>query len=184
MKIGRNLQSIVISTVLFTGLLVFLFVLVLPSREKMLADKKELDAKSKEVENVSKTIVSGMNQFKKEFDDLEKEYEALSKRLPLKSSFSEILNQISKQTENLPIQVMSNNKLDPKKDDDLKILRVPIVIDIVTDYRTLGDYLRSLEDISIALTIQRLVISKDERNLAPPKLRVDIELETYISLVE
>ena len=184
MKIGRNLQSIIITAILFAGLLGFALFVVYPSAKKMIDLKKELETKRQEVENVSKTIVSGMKQFKKEFEALEKEYESLNERLPLKNSFSELLNKISKQTESLPVDVIAINRLEERQDDDLKIVRVPIIIDLITDYKTLGSYLKALEDIDIAVNIRRLVINKDEKNAKPPRLRVDIELETYISLVE
>ena len=184
MKVGRNLQSIIIATVLFIGLLGLGLGVIYPSAKKMITIKKEVETKRKEVEKVSKTIVRGMKQFKKEFKVLENEYGSLNKRLPLINSFSELLNRISKQTENLPVQVIAINRLQEKQDEDLKVIRVPIIIDLITNYKTLGDYLSSLENIEIAVNIRRLVIVKDEKNEKPPNLRVNVELETYISLVE
>ncbi|MBN1521767.1 MAG: type 4a pilus biogenesis protein PilO [Candidatus Aureabacteria bacterium] len=184
MKVGRNLQSIIIASVLFVGVVVFGSVVIYPSFTQMIRKKQELDKKQEEVDNVSKTIVKGMTQFKKEFEDLEKEYENLTEKLPLKNSFPELLNQISRQTEALPVEVIAINRLQEKEDAQLNVVRVPVIIDLITDYKTLGNYLKSLEDIEIAVTIRRLVIIKDEKNLVPPRLRVNLELETYVSLVE
>ncbi|MCK5590402.1 MAG: type 4a pilus biogenesis protein PilO [Candidatus Aureabacteria bacterium] len=184
MKFGRNLQSIVIAFVLIVSLIVFCMMFFYPTLKDMRAKREEMKVLQKKVDNVTKTIVNGMKQFKREFKDLENEYEALSKKLPSKDSYPELLNQISKKTENLKVDVMARNRLDEVLDDELKLKRIPMIVDIVIDYKTLGDYLLALEEVGIAVNIRRLIVNKDEKNLASPALRVDMELETYISLVE
>ena len=183
MKFGRNLQSIIIAIALFTALIVFSLAMVYPSVKKMLDKKQALYKKQTELENVRNTMVKGSQQFKKEFNALEKEYESLQERLPVKSSFPELLNQISLHTEKLSKEVVAINKLEKQEDEDLKVMRIPVLIDLNSDYKTLGDYLNALEGVDIAVTIKRLMIIKDEKNLVSPNLRINIELETYVSLV-
>jgi Tfp pilus assembly protein PilO len=184
MKIGRNLQSIIMAGVLVLGFFLFSFAVFYPALSKMVQKKKELIEKRQKADNINKTIVNGMNQFRKEMENLKKENETLDVRLPMNSSFPELLNQISKETEKLDVQIMTINRLEEKQDDELKILRLPMIIDLVADYKTLFEYLKALHNIQIAVNIKRLVIVRDEKNVPPPKLRVNIEMETYISLVD
>ena len=127
---------------------------------------------------------TGVGWAKKEFEALEIKDEKLNEKLPIRDSFSEFLNQISMQTESLKFDVVAINRLKEVNDDELKVLRVPIMLDLVTDYKTLGDYLNALEGIDIALNIRQLMITKDKKNLPRNQLRVNLKMETYISLVE
>jgi hypothetical protein len=110
-KVGRNLQSIIIAAALFAGLGIFSAALLLPSWKAMLKIKQELAGKQQQVETVSKTIVEGMEKFKKEKEALVKEYETLIDKLPMKNSFPELLNKISQQTQELSVEVIAINRL-------------------------------------------------------------------------
>ncbi len=181
MKIGRNIQSIAISGgmfLVFIGLSVFV---LYPSIKVMMKKRAELSKKQKEVENVSKTIVRGYNQFKREFEKLEKEYMVLNRKLPKEDYFSKLLNQISEQRKNINVETTEINRKKPVYDEELSVIRVPIILSMIADYKNLGEYLKALDSIDIAVRVKQLEIVKDPKNLPPPKLRITLILETYIS---
>jgi len=181
MKIGRNIQSLAISGAMFLVFVLFALFMLYPSIKVMIKKRAELNKKQKEVENVSKTIVRGYNQFKREFEKLEKEYMILNRKLPKEDYFSKLLNQISEQRKNINVDTTEINRKKPVFDKELNVLRVPVILSMISDYKNLGEYLKALDSIDIAVRVKQLDIVRDTKNLPPPKLRITLTLETYIS---
>jgi Tfp pilus assembly protein PilO len=179
LMISRNQKSILISlfVLVFTILFgVFFF-------KPMILSFKQASQMVQKVNSDREKVMGAVNsipEMESERKNLEKEMVHLDNRLPKEDKVPEIIRQISDKTASLDVVVLSVSSGDQLEFKDKPVLSRSIFIDLITDYSTLANYLKQVEEIETALAIKKIYIVR-KNTLMAPKLSAKIQVESYIS---
>ncbi len=165
-----------------SGIVVFivLFAVIFAPARKDLAGKKKM------YRELEVQLTDGRNKLsvvKSDKAGVEAKVGELRRRLPPKSPTAEILEELSKKGKGLNIDFIS---ISPQLAEPLPDVSaafnckaLPITIKMKAAYKSLGDYLGSLDNLeSSFVTVPEFQVTKDERTF--PKLTVDMKVYTYI----
>ncbi|MFH0772079.1 MAG: type 4a pilus biogenesis protein PilO [Candidatus Omnitrophota bacterium] len=121
---------------------------------------------------------------------IESRFDLLNKRLPLKSSISAMLEELTDRGKELNIEFISVTPIAEKtitlasREGKATYRVLPIEINMRAGYKDLGEYMGVLENLESSFaTISEFQINKDESR-SPSGLKVRMILYTYMSSAE
>jgi len=176
LKDNKAAVSVIAGIVVF---LVLFAVIFAPAR-------RELAGKKKIYRELEVQLIAGrdkLSAIKIDRAGVEAKVVELRKRLPSKSPTAVIMEELSKKGKGFNIDFIS---ISPQPVEPLpgvsaafNCKALPIIIKMRASYRSLGDYLGSLENLESGFaTVPEFQVAKDERTF--PKLIVDMKVYTYV----
>ncbi|MDD5072934.1 MAG: type 4a pilus biogenesis protein PilO [Candidatus Omnitrophica bacterium] len=178
-NIGLKKNKTAVAVIAGIVIFLILFAVVLAPARKELAEKK------KTWRELNAQLTAGRNKlsaFKLDKAGVEAKVGDLRKRLPSKSPTPAILEELAKKGKELNIDFIS---ITPQPAEPLPEMTaafnckaLPIDIKMRAAYKSLGDYLGSLDSFESSFAaVPEFRIAKDERTF--PKLIVDMKVFTY-----
>jgi Tfp pilus assembly protein PilO len=177
--ISRNQKSIIFSSGLFVFTIIFALFFFKPFTKKFMATSKMMKKVTQDRIIVTSTVNS-IPQMRLEKMKQEEELIKLSRRLPSEDKIPAIISQISDKTSELKVTVLSITAGDKYDLEGKPVMAKPIFIDLMTDIKTLSEYLSMIEEIETAVAVKNVFVMP-KPGLEPPDLSVRIQVETYIS---
>ena len=144
-------------------------------------DIKSADLKLKESQILDKGLEAG----EVEVSQMEKRLEALGPRASKGGEFEALLKHLAKESERLHLKIVSiapqgENRISPKEKGESPpspYAKVPILLVLHSDFYSLGDFLKGIEDLPLPLGISGLQVEKVAE--IDPLLKATIGLTLY-----
>lgn len=181
LMLSRNQRIVFFAITHLSVALIFGLMFFEPLMQKYIQMYEKVKKVNKDREIVTGTVNS-IPQMIEENKKLQDEFDAYNRRLPVDDKVSMIISQISEKTSGIDVKILSINSADSIDIKDKSINAKPIIIDLITDLKTLAEYLSLIETIDTALAIKKVFINKRD-DVVVPKLSVNIHVETYIAKV-
>jgi len=176
MKLSSQEKIFVGIGVVAIGLIVFFFRLYLPTNNQLNRLQDELNSTQEKLEKV-KREVSTLPEIKEKTTLAKERLSILEKKLPDEQNIPEIVNLLSKELSKLDLELISLIPTSRGKREGEEMERVEIEIIMESSYRTLGEYLKTIENLPRLFKVKDLSIAKEGGNF--PKLQVQLLLTTY-----
>jgi Tfp pilus assembly protein PilO len=186
MKLKNREKLLVTFMVIAIGIWAFDTFYYTPQKKTMTRwkeDIKSADLKLKE----SQTLDKGLEASEVEVSQMEKKLEALGPRGSKDGEFEALLKHLAKESERLHLKIVSiapqvENRISPKEKGESPPSpygKVPILLVLHSDFYSLGDFLKGIEDLPLPLGISGLQIEKVEEINPVLKATIGLTLYTY-----
>lgn len=176
--LNRNQRNILISITFLLGAILFGKYTFLPLINDFQEKYNQVKKINADREKVTGTMIS-LKQMQSEKLILEKKLEKLNLQLPSNDQMSILIGQISKQTESLPVEVLSVTGGDLRSTDDPKVKAKDVFYDLRCDFKTLSEYVHLMKQVDTIITINKVHVEK-RPDIKAPHLSVRLQIETYI----
>jgi len=190
LKIGKNKITYLI--VLFLSYSLVLSGLYMLMGRRLLKHSSELRNRlveqSAEIEE-TKDLIKAIPNPDKEIATVEDKIRELRDRAVTKEQVPRIIQQLTRKSSELSINIISIRPLAADEDSTEKLVQAvnKVYIEVVMScpYPIMGDYLKALTELPILFTVENIVIEKKEDVVAPkkaPEVLVNLLLSTYMVL--
>ncbi|MFC1592396.1 type 4a pilus biogenesis protein PilO [Candidatus Omnitrophota bacterium] len=153
---------------------------------------KQLGAQTNKIKQYEELIRSYPNP-DKEIEAIETKIDELKGKAASREQIPRIIQQLARKTNELNINTLSIKPRDDISNSDEKLIqgvgKVYIEIVMLTPYQVVGDYLKSLIELPVILTVENISIDKKQKTYIAPgsankddELRVTLLLSAYMVL--
>ncbi len=189
MKLKTRERLLVTFMVIAMGIWAFDSFYYTPQKKKLTRWKEEIQIADIQLKE-SLILAKGLEVSEAEVSQMEKRLEALGPSTSKGGEFKAFLKHLAKESERLHLKIISiapqvENRTSPKEKGESPAppyAKVPVLLVLHSDFYSLGDFLKSIEDLPLPLDVKGLQVEKAEEII--PLLKATIGLTLYIHSTE
>ena len=185
MKLSRRETLLVTFMVIAIGIWAFDQFYYSPQKRKMVRLREEIQSADLKLQE-SLILTKGLETTEAEVSQLEKRLEAFVPKTVKGGEFEAFLNHLARESQRLHMKIVSiapqkEAGISPKEHGENSLPpyeKVPVSLVLHSGFYSIGDYLKSIEELPLLLDITRVRIEKEEEIF--PLLKATITLTLYV----